>query len=46
MAKEIVSDELMEQIEMDSAMIEDVIDGIIKEYSQELDDYVAFIRMC
>lgn len=44
MAKEIVSDELMEQIEMDSAMIEDVIDGIIKEYSQELDDYVAFIK--
>jgi len=43
-AKEIVSDELMEQIEMDSAMIEDVIDGIIKEYSQELDDYVAFIK--
>ena len=34
----------MEQIEMDSAMIEDVIDGIIKEYSQELDDYVAFIK--
>ena len=34
----------MEQIEMDSAMIEGVIDGIIKEYSQELDDYVAFIK--
>lgn len=44
MAKEIVSDEILQKVEYDSESIAKVVDDITQHYSADLDEYVAFIK--
>ena len=44
MAKEIVSDDILQKVEFDSEAIANVVEDITSHYSADLDEYVAFIK--